>query len=167
MAGNPPIGHVRRGRGTRFDCRGTQLRGHAYWPMICDCGAEGRVRGSKLVDGSLLRLLAGRSRAPGGGHDGAAIRIAQRAKRRRLPRSLPGATAGRHAEPVLPFHPRVPPAARWAAAMRPRAGLRPSARRPHTPRVYTTEQDRHELAESDRIAARAETLLPGASAESL
>jgi hypothetical protein len=37
-------------------------------------------------------------------------------------RSLPGATAGRQAEPVLEFQPGVPPATRWAAGMRPRAG---------------------------------------------
>jgi len=35
--------------------------------------------------------------------------------------SLPGAIAGRQAEPVLPFSPAVPPAPLWAAATRPRA----------------------------------------------
>ncbi len=34
--------------------------------------------------------------------------------------SLPGATTGRQAEPVLPLPPGVPSAARWAAAMRAR-----------------------------------------------
>ncbi len=60
--------------------------------------------GSKLATGSsVLRLPAGRSRrAPGGAHD--------------------DAPAGREAEPVLPFQRGFPPAARWAAARRPRAG---------------------------------------------
>jgi hypothetical protein len=32
-----------------------QIRGgHANWPTICDCGTEGLVRDSKLVDGSSI-----------------------------------------------------------------------------------------------------------------
>ncbi len=51
----------------------------------------------------------------------AARRRACRPRRRRLPRLLPGAPVVRQAEPVLPFPPGVPPAARRAAAIRPRA----------------------------------------------
>ena len=41
---------------------------------------------------------------------------------RRIGEALPGAPAGRQTEPVLPSPPKgVPPAARWAAARRPRA----------------------------------------------
>ncbi len=58
-----------------------------------------RQAGGRLL--ALLRLLAGRRRAPGGAHDeddaGGAGQFAA------------GVTAGRQAEPVVPFPPGVPP----------------------------------------------------------
>jgi len=41
--------------------------------------------------------------------------------RGRMAHSLPGAPADRQAAPVVPVPTRVPPAVRWAAALRPRA----------------------------------------------
>ncbi len=75
--------------------------------------------GDRLL--GLLWLPAGRTqRAPGGAHhDPGAGAHGE---------SLPGATAGRPAEPVSPFPPGVAPAARWAPAKRPRARGRPAAR---------------------------------------
>jgi hypothetical protein len=89
--------------------------GHADWPTICDRGPRawcGQRAGGRLL--GLLRLLARRSRrAPGGARGdsrrGGAWRFADR--RHRPPR-------GRISRAVPPG---VPAAARWAAALRPRA----------------------------------------------
>jgi hypothetical protein len=94
-----------------------QIRGgHAHWPTICDCGIEGLVGGQQAGGRALglQRLLAAsRSRrAPGGAHDDAGAGSRDE--------SL---TAGRQAEPVLPF----PPGdvlTRWAA----RTALFPGSR---------------------------------------
>ncbi len=86
-----------------------QLPGaHAYSPTISDCGSEGLMLASKLLDGSSVSCGCWRADRD----------IREAARMTMLAWGLmanrgPRATAGRQAEPALPFQPGVPPAARW------------------------------------------------------
>ncbi len=111
-----PAAQRRRRRRRRKKERSGRRQGR----VASRCPPVGDLKTGRLR--RLLRIAARRDGGPPGrtrlaGGPATAGRERPAARRRRFLRSLPGAVAGRPAEPVVPF----PLAARWAAATRPRA----------------------------------------------